>query len=65
MVKAGQEFYEYVLIYTDDILSIGKDPKKILARIDKYFKLKPESIHEPDMYLGAKLKKVSHNGQTM
>jgi hypothetical protein len=26
----GAKFYEYVLIYTDDILAIGKDPKEIL-----------------------------------
>ena len=27
-----------------------------LKLIDKYFKLKPESMGDPDMYLGAKLR---------
>lgn len=61
----GREFYEYVLIYTDDILTIAKEPGKILSRIDKYFTLKPSSIGEPDIYLGAKLRKVERNGQVM
>jgi hypothetical protein len=26
----GAQFYEYILIYTDDILAIGKDPKEVL-----------------------------------
>ena len=58
---AGHEFYEYVLIYTDDLLTIGKDPNMILRRIDKYFELKPRSIGPPDIYLGAKLRKVNVN----
>ena len=27
----------------------------MINNIDKYFKLKPDSIGDPDMYLGAKL----------
>lgn len=54
----GATFYEYVLIYTDDILAIGKDPKLILSRLDKYFTLKSSSIGEPDIYLGAKIRSV-------
>jgi hypothetical protein len=58
-------FYEFVLNYTDDILAIGKDPKEILRRLNKYFTLKEDSIGEPDIYLGAKLRKVvaPTNGQ--
>jgi hypothetical protein len=26
----GAKFYKYILIYTDDILAIGKDPREIL-----------------------------------
>jgi hypothetical protein len=36
----GDEFVKYVLIYTDDILAIGKDPSAILSRLNKYFALK-------------------------
>ena len=59
-VKAnGEKFYEYVLIYTDDILAIGLDPRQTISRIDKYCKIKESSIGPPDLYLGAKLRLVS------
>jgi hypothetical protein len=34
------------------------DPKDILMKLNKYFKLKPDSIHLPDDYLGTKIKKT-------
>ena len=37
---------------------IYHDTETVLRRIDKYFKLKPSSIGDPDIYLGAKLKKM-------
>jgi hypothetical protein len=43
----GEENYEYLFVYTDDILAIGVYPKDILMKLNKYFKLKPESIHPP------------------
>ncbi len=43
-------------LYVDDILCIHNDPNSVLSQIDKYFLLKPESVGEPDVYLGAKLK---------
>ena len=52
----GTEIYEYVLIYTDDILVIGIDPKTTLTRLGKYFTLKDGSVGPPDIYLGAKLR---------
>jgi hypothetical protein len=55
----GFEFYEYLLIYTDDIMAIGLDNKTCLSRINKYFKLKDGSIQPPDIYLGAKIKKTA------
>jgi hypothetical protein len=54
----GKEYYEYRLVYTDDILAIGVDPKDILMKLTKYLKLKPDSIHPPDDYLGTKIKKT-------
>jgi hypothetical protein len=47
----GEEYYKYLFVYTDDILEIGVDPKDILTKLNKYFKLKPDSIHPPDDYL--------------
>ena len=51
-------FSECILIYTDNILVIGKDPELILKRLDKYFTLKPSSMGEPDIYLVAKIHSV-------
>jgi hypothetical protein len=59
----GDEYYEYLFVYTDDILAIGVDPKDKLMKLETYFKLKPDSIHPPDDCLGTKIKKtLLHNG---
>ena len=54
----GFEYYAYVLIYVDDVMVVHHDAESVLQMIDKYFLLKPSSIGEPDIYLGAKLKKM-------
>jgi len=54
----GSAYYAYVLLYVDDVMVIHHDAMSVLARIDKYFKLKPDSIGDPTMYLGATLKKM-------
>ena len=37
---------------------IHPDVESVLRRIDKYFNLNPSLIGDPDIYLGAKLKKM-------
>ena len=54
-------YYSYILCYVDDILVVHHAPKGILDEIDKFFKLKPASIGDPDIYLGAKLRKMTLN----
>ena len=54
----GFEIYAYVLIDVEDIMVIHNDTNSVLCRIDKYFKLNPSLIVNPDIYLGAKLKKM-------
>jgi hypothetical protein len=53
----GTEYYEYVLIYTDDILAINQKPQEILDAVDQAFKLKPGSVQAPKTYLGATISK--------
>jgi hypothetical protein len=53
--EGGLEFYEYVLIYTDDFQCVSHDPKRILDTIGKHFKLKPKLIKITETYLGANL----------
>ena len=54
----GTKYWAYVLLYVDDVMVIHHDAMSILARLDKYFKLKPDSIGDPSMYLGATVKKM-------
>ena len=61
----GHEIYEYILVYTDNILAMCLDPKSELDRLNKYFILKEGSVGPPDIYLGAKLWLVSmENGDS-
>ena len=55
----GFEYYSYIICYIDDTLVIHHNSISILKRIDSYFKLKPSSIGDPDIYLGAKVKKMT------
>jgi hypothetical protein len=48
----------YILCYVDDILCIHHDPMSVMGEINKYLPLKPSSVGNPDIYLGAKLKET-------
>ena len=54
----GFEYYEYVLIYVDDRLAISHDAMAALYRMDKLFMMNKGYIGDPDIYLGAKMRKV-------
>ena len=51
----GHKYYAYALLYVNDILAIHHDAMQCLKDIDRFFKMKPGSIGDPDFYLGAKL----------
>ena len=55
----GFKYYAYILLYVDDCLCIHHDAEKQLQQLDKFFPMKPGSIGDPDIYLGAKLRKVT------
>ena len=52
----GYKYYSYILCYVDDVMVVHHDAMTTTMKIDKYFKLKPSSIGDPDIYLDAKLK---------
>ena len=54
----GVFYYEYMLLYTDDCLTISKNPQEALMEINKYFPMKPKSVGPPKINLGAKISKV-------
>ena len=49
----GTKYYEYILVYVDDILAISSDTAPIMEEFSKLYRLKPESVGPPNRYLGA------------
>ena len=57
--SSGQEYYEYVLLYTDDALVVSDEAEDIIRnQIGKYFVVKKGSIGPPTRYLGGSVRKV-------
>jgi Reverse transcriptase (RNA-dependent DNA polymerase) len=54
---SGERYWEYILMYVDDILCVSHDPQAIMDYIGKVYKLKEGSVKEPDTYLGAQIGK--------
>jgi hypothetical protein len=52
--RNGDKYYEYLLVYVDDILCISEDPKATMDVIGKVYDL-GTSINEPERYLGANI----------
>jgi hypothetical protein len=59
----GFEYYEYILVYVDDILAISEKPRIIMETIRKQYRLKEEPS-APKQYLGAVIKEWSIPGET-
>ena len=55
--KSGRQYYSYILAYVDDILVLHEEPEMIMDALKKEYTLKASSIKEPDVYLGADIKK--------
>jgi len=45
-------------LYVDDVLIVHHDATDVLLRLHKYFKTRPGSIGDPDVYLGATIKQM-------
>ena len=56
----GEKYYEYILVYVDDILSISHNAKAPMMAIQQAFKFKNDAIEPPKIYLGASLVTVMH-----
>ena len=50
-------YWEYVLVYVDDILVFSEHPKAIMEYLEQSYTLKEGSVHEPNEYLGAVITK--------
>jgi hypothetical protein len=55
----GSEYYEYILLYTDDALVVSERAEHVLRReLGRYFTLKEESIGPRKIHLGGHVGKV-------
>ena len=63
--KDGLKYYAYILVYVDDVCLIDKEPASLVEMIKQSFTVKPDSIGEPMMYLGADMKKIERDGKTV
>ncbi len=65
----GEKYYSYIFVYTDDLLVIDTNPRYFMDLIASKFPVRPETIEEPTIYLGADISKVEfenlHNETTM
>ena len=46
-----------ILVYVDDMLVFAKESKVIMNALGQLYELKPESVKESDLYLGANMEK--------
>jgi Fe-S-cluster containining protein len=53
--STGEKYWEYVFIYTDDVIAMSENPRQILTDMNKHFLLKEDSIGPPTRYLGANI----------
>jgi hypothetical protein len=56
--EKGKEYYEYILVYVDDILVLSHAPSPIMKTIQIAYRLK-KSPAGPSQYLGAQIKEWS------
>ena len=62
----GSEYWQYVLLYVDDIIAIMEEPEKFIrTELGARFNIKEKSIGKPSQYLGNKVSEVTlANGTT-
>ena len=59
----GERYYEYLLVYVDDLMLASHNPLESMRQIGGLAKFKNDKIEPPDFYLGAKICKKDLNGQ--
>ena len=58
ITSSGFKYFTYILVYVDDILIMDKDISKHMDTLRDNYTVKPSSIGEPKLYLGANINKV-------
>ncbi len=52
----GFQYYEYILVYVDDLLILSHQATAIVKEVQKLYRLKDDEIGPPKTYLGAQVK---------
>ena len=60
--NGGKDYYEYILVYVDDLLVLCYSSEPIMDCIEKLYRLKEGSVGSPILYLGASITKTN-NGE--
>ena len=56
--NGGNPYYEYLMVYVDDVLVISHAPEEVMKRIGSEFEIKNGEYGPPSTYLGAGISKV-------
>jgi hypothetical protein len=56
----GDRYWEYVLVYVNNILCISHEPSKFMETLQVKYTLKKGSVGEPTAYLGTEVCKHYH-----
>ena len=59
----GEDYYQYILVYVDDLLAISSYAILVILEVEEKFKLKKDHIEPPEIYLGGRLAKKSLNSK--
>ena len=58
-IRNHKTHYEYIAVYVDDLLFVGKNPKLDISEFQKFYTLK--GIGTPDFYLGGDISRIPFN----
>ncbi len=61
----GEPYYEYLLVYVDDVLVVSHAPDDIMKSIGGQFEIKNNDYGPPTTYLGAGISQVQLNDGSM
>lgn len=64
MKPDGFKYYEMVLCYIDDVISMSEKPLRAIEGIKATFKLKNDKAEVPEMYLGGDICQVATSSGT-
>ncbi len=56
--NGGTAYYEYLLVYVDDVLVVSHAPGEVMQQIGTEFEIKNNEYGPPTSYLGAGISKI-------